>query len=157
MFEALNNILQIGGIGCIIFSILIVIVGYTGMAAETRDEEGHFKKKLTWKSLLGFTLFIAFFIGLLYGGNINLIHKLGNTPEFWLLCLNAFGIFLVVDLYDLIVLDYLIIVKWHPKFLKLPDTDYYNIMKPHLIGFIRGLPLGIIVSLMTSLAAYFLN
>ena len=79
-----------------------------------------------------------------------MIEKLGVTPGFEILFLNAFGIYFFLMLFDLIVLDYLIVVKWHPKFLNLPDTDYYTKFKPHLKGFGRGLAIGIIFSAIIS-------
>jgi len=144
------NILTIGGIGSLVFTCFILFMGYSGIAAAMRDEEGKFKKELNWKSLTGGIAFICFLPGLLYLGNISYAKTAIESPGFLEYFLNAFGIFLIVHLYDLIVLDYLIVVKWHPSFLKLPDTDYYNKMAPHLKGFARGIPIGLVASLLVS-------
>ena len=93
--------------------------------------------------------FCIFLLALLYWGNLRLIGKEGDQP-FYALFLNSFGTFMFLHLYDLLILDYLIVVKWHPKFLKLPNTEYYHSMKPHIQGFIRGIPIGIVAALISA-------
>ncbi|MEM1124859.1 MAG: hypothetical protein AAGJ18_30760 [Bacteroidota bacterium] len=110
-------------------------MAYAGVAAAMRDEDGNFKKERNWKTVLGGLTSLSFLLGGWYWGNQYYIAALSTSPSFFFLWLNAFGIFMVIHLYDLIVIDYLVIVKWHPKFLNLPDTDYYNIMSSHIEGF----------------------
>ena len=55
----------------------------------------------------------------------------------------AYGIYFIINLYDFVVLDYLVVVRWHPAFLKLPDTDYYRTIRPHAEGFVRGSVIGL--------------
>ena len=131
-------------------------MGLTGLAAEARDKEGKFKK-LNWKSALGFGIFITFFLGILIFGNHRFIQLWGENPGFWWLVLNCYGIFMFIHLFDLFILDYLIVVKWHPSFLKMPDTEYYTTFKPHVEGFFRGLPLGLVFSLIASLITHILS
>ncbi len=147
----ITNILTIGGIGSLVFMCFILFMSVTGIASEMRDEEGNFRKNFNWKTLIGGIAFISFLFSLLYIGNAYYITSLHEKPDFFQLWLNSFGIFLVVHLYDLIILDYLVIVKWHPKFLKLPETDYYRTLAPHVKGFFRGIPIGVIASLVASL------
>ena len=147
----ITNILKIGGIGCLVFTCFIIIMSLTGVAGAMRDETGKFRKKVNGKTLTGIMAFISFLFGLLYIGNIYYKSTMTGDPGFIQLWLNSFGIFMVLHLYDLIVLDYLVVVKWHPGFLKLPDTDYYTTFSPHVKGFIRGIPMGLIASLLVSL------
>ena len=125
MNNLIVNILNIGGVGCLVFTAFILFMAYTGIASEMRDEEGNFKKKRTLKTILGATLFIFFLIGLLYVGNLCLIDSAEDSPGFFMLWINSFGIFFLMHLYDLVILDYFVVIKWHPKFLNLPDTIYY--------------------------------
>jgi hypothetical protein len=96
-------------------------------------------------------MFLCILLGLLFIANVKYANSLPTAPGLRHLWINSFGVFFVIHLYDLIVLDYLIIVKWHPKFLKLPNTSYYRTFRPHVIGFLKGIPLGIIASLISSL------
>ena len=146
----IHNIIFSGAIGSLIFTAIIVFVAYTGIADAVRDKEGKFKKEWNWKSVVGLSLMLGFIIGLLYCSNQRLETLVGAQLNWLTLWGNAFGTFMFLHLFDLLVLDYLIIVKWHPDFLKLPDTAYYQTFKPHLEGFFRGLPLGIVLSLLVS-------
>jgi hypothetical protein len=146
----IKNIFEVGLVGCAGFTCFLLIMAYSGIASEMRDEEGNFRKKRSLKSFFGAALFILFLFGLLYLGNVRLLNNTENTPGWVKLWLNGFGIFFIIHLFDLIVLDYLIVVKWHPRFLKLPDTDYYTSFKPHVDGFVRGIPIGIVASFLCS-------
>ena len=145
------NILQVGGIACLLFTAVIVTVGLSGIADAIRDEHGNFRKEFNLKTVFGLLLMLFLILGMQIWGNLRCMQireePLGLMP----LWINGFSIFMVLHLYDLIVLDYLIIVRWHPRFLKLPDTDYYTNLRPHFIGFIRGIPFGILLSLLASL------
>ena len=137
----IENILIVGGIGSVIFTLIIILLSTTGIAKAMRDEEGKFKKEFNRKTLLGAVVFIGFLTGLLHYGNLNYTNTLNANPTFFQLWVNYFGIFLIIHLFDLIILDYIIIVKWHPAFLKLPDTQYCKTMQLHINGFFKGGPL----------------
>lgn len=147
----LTNILGMGAFGCLLFTLFLIFMSYSGIAAAMRDEEGNFRKEKSFKSILGAVLFFSFLIGLLYSANMRFADGLTDEPGLMDLWLNSFGVFFVLHVFDLIVLDYLVVVKWHPEFLKLPNTDYYRTFRPHVIGFFKGIPLGIIASLIVSL------
>lgn len=149
--QLLSNILRMGFIGCAVFTVFVIFMAFSGIASEMRDEEGNFRKKRNVKSILGGLLFILFLLGLLILGNHQLFKAPEANPNFLILFVNAFGIFFFIHLFDLVVLDYLIVVKWHPKFLKLPDTEYYSTFQPHLKGFLKGIPLGIFASLIATI------
>lgn len=67
----------------------------------------------------------------------------------------AYGIFFVANLWDLLILDYLVLLKLRPRFLELPDTLYYTTFRPHLRGWARGLLFGIVSSLLAALVCHF--
>lgn len=145
------NILKIGCIGSLVFTGYLIVMSKVGIASAIRDDNGKLKKEFNWKLIVGIVLSTTLLFGLLYVGNKFLINSLPENPSFLQFFLNSFGIFLVIHIYDLIIVDYLIIVKWHPKFLKLPNTEYYTTMKPHYEGFVKGFPIGVIASLLVSL------
>lgn len=147
----INNILEIGALGCIVFTGFLLLMSYSGIASAMRDEEGKFIKEKNFKSVLGAIMFLCFLFGLLFFANIKYTNSLSTKPELIDLWINSLGVFFIVHIYDLIVLDYLIIIIWHPKFLNLPNTGYYRSFRPHVIGFFKGIPLGIIASLISSI------
>jgi hypothetical protein len=147
----INNILEVGALGCVVFTGFLVFMAYSGIAAAMRDEEGKLKKEINPKSVIGTILVLGLILGLLFIANLKYADSLPTTPSLINLWINSLGVFFIIHVYDLIILDYLIIVKWHPKFLNLPNTSYYNSLRPHVIGFLKGIPLGIIASLIASL------
>ena len=147
----INNILEIGALGCVVFTGFLLFMAYSGIASAMRDEEGKFRKEINFKSVLGGIMFLFFLLGLLFIANVRYTNSLPTTPGLINLWINSLGVFFIVHIYDLLVLDFLIVVKWHPKFLNLPNTSYYRSFRPHVIGFLKGIPLGIIASLISSL------
>ena len=64
MDKLIINIIQVGGIGCLVFTVFILFMAYSGIASEMRDEEGNFKKKRNLKTIFGAILFVSFLFGL---------------------------------------------------------------------------------------------
>ena len=147
----IKNILEIGVAGCVGFTSFLLFMSYSGIAATMRDEDGKFRKEINFKSALGAILFLCFLLGLLFFANVKYANSLPTAPGFIHLWINSFSVFFIIHIYDLLVLDYLVVTKWHPKFLNLPDTNYYRSFRPHAIGFLKGIPIGIIASLISSL------
>ena len=151
----LASIVVAGILGSLLFSVFLILMARSGIAAEIRDEEGHFKKLKGIRAWFGMLFFIAFLLSVLIGGNLLYAHWINSNLTLFNRFLNAFGVFLFLHVYDLLIIDYLIVVKWHPAFLNLPETGYYSTMKPHIVGFIRGLPLGIVFSVIAATISYF--
>ncbi|HMB62995.1 MAG TPA: hypothetical protein VKN36_07985 [Eudoraea sp.] len=153
----IDNILYAGGIGCVLFTIWLILFGLGGWVRHVRDKEGKFRKKWNWQGVLGMTVFAAFLLGVLVWGNLRLQMLSMEAPGFTLLFLNSFGIFFMIHLYDLIVIDYLLIVLWHPKLLNLPNTEYYTSIWPHIKGFAKGIPLGLVASGIAAMLSLFFS
>ncbi|MGA7729984.1 MAG: hypothetical protein WCD37_01795, partial [Chloroflexia bacterium] len=66
----------------------------------------------------------------------------------------AYAVWLVFNLFDLLVLDYLILIGLNPRFAVLAGTEgmpsYRDIRHPFL-GFLKGLVVGLIPSLLIAL------
>lgn len=146
MHPMLTSILISGATGSILFTVFLVMMARSGIAAEIRDEEGQFKKISGKKAWFGLVFFVLFLLSVLTGGNLLYEELSVGAPAYIARVSQAFGVFFFIHAYDLFIIDYLIVVKWHPQFLKLPDTPYYTTVKPHLDGFIRGIPIGIVFS-----------
>ena len=140
------RVLLWGGVGSLIFTGLLLGMRALGFIDAARDPEGRFRR-LSVKSLVGFTSVLALMIGFPALGAGTML----EGPTFWSAWGVAYGIFFVINLYDFVVLDYLIIVRWHPAFLNLPDTDYYRTTRPHAEGLARGTVLGIPATLLSAL------
>ncbi len=63
------------------------------------------------------------------------------TVEFWTIFFHVFVVCMCWNIFDLIVMDWLIFCTWKPSFIVLSgseDNKAYNNYKFHFIGFIKG-------------------
>ncbi|MEP7189228.1 MAG: hypothetical protein ABI901_08570, partial [Roseiflexaceae bacterium] len=64
--------------------------------------------------------------------------------------INAYTEYVLFGLFDLLVIDYLVLMRMRPRFAALPGTDdveYANDFMYHFNGFLKGLGFGMIPSL----------
>lgn len=134
------RVLLWGVLGSLVFTGLLFFMRAVGVTDAARDRGGRFKR-LSMKSLIGIMSMLTFMIGFPALGASSILS--GNNLTLWTAWGAAYGIYFVINLYDFVVLDYLVIVRWHPAFLDLPDTDYYTTMRPHAEGFARGILIGL--------------
>ncbi len=74
-----------------------------------------------------------------------------GTLSFLAAFLNAYAVTICFNLFDLLVLDYLVVIKWQPDFVVLPGTEgmgSYHDYSFHFVGFLKGLGIGLVTSLL---------
>lgn len=93
--------------------------------------------------------FLLIFIGypLYFGWAFSVQHS------YWVVFFNVWSIALFANAYDLIILDWLVICAITPKFVVIPGTEgnkgYKNYLF-HFIGFLKGVVITFLISLMLS-------
>jgi hypothetical protein len=150
-----------GLVACLLFTGLIAVQFALGGGQSPRDEHGRVRKKDQW-SASAFIMLVAavgLFIGVpvVANGAVSQAAAASAVPQFWLYLITAYSIAFLVNLYDLVVIDYLLIVRLRPAFLHLPNTPYYTTLRPHVEGWKRGLVIVLILSIgsaLISLALY---
>lgn len=110
-----------------------------------RTEKGHILKKL-----------IAVFVFIIL---LSAVAYFSGAKKFETAFLHVFILFLAVNLFDVIVLD--IGVFCHSKKLRIPgtedmDNEYKNYFF-HVIGAIKGIVLGIVISLLSASIVYIVS
>jgi hypothetical protein len=74
----------------------------------------------------------------------------GQLP-FLVAWLNAYAVSAIFNLFDLLVIDYLVVIGLHPEFVVLPGTEgmasYHDFFFP-FVGFLKGLGFGLVPSLL---------
>ena len=144
---------------CIIFTLIILIPQYKNPITqimsypvsirrrvetlpEYKDIIGNIKNKNIAKKIIG-----AFIIAIV----LSIISYLTGNETFLRVFANTFTVFLIINLYDLIILD--IIIFCHSKKLMIKGTEdmaeEYKNPKHHIIGFIKGIGIGLIISLLS--------
>jgi hypothetical protein len=104
--------------------------------------------------------FFGFLLGTLALSLINLESAAGRL-SYTAVFLNIFTLFMTFNLFDLLIVDWLIIVYWRPQFILLPGVDPdlggYNSYLFHFHGFLKGTA-GILVAslILTAVIAPFI-
>jgi hypothetical protein len=149
-------ILLWGFLASICFTILLVVMYLTGTGNLVRNEEGKFKEKekISVGGYLLFALFLGLVIGLPIIANLFFVVQEGIKLEIFEIFILTYGIFLFVNLWDLISIDYFLVVKNVFQLKNLPQTPYYTTFRPHLIGFFKGLVFGLVFSVISSVITF---
>ena len=92
----------------------------------------------------------SIFFELLYLGNLRLLRVYEGDPDYHLLVFNAFGIYLVVYLYEHIVLNYLLDIKLPVLECFLPDITFYRMAKCRFGDFSNDTRIGVVIALLTA-------
>ena len=86
--------------------------------------------------------------------NLKLKRERGGELSFAAAAANAYAVWLVFNLFDLLVLDYLILIGLNPRFAVLAGTEgmpSYRDIRHLFLGFLKGMVVGLIPSLLIAL------
>lgn len=104
------------------------------------------------QAVLGVFFIGATLVGLFYS-NWQLVGRSGEVA-FLPLFLNTYFVFVFCNLWDLLVLDYFVLIVLKPKALFVDGIEqyaHYNNFTYHFRGFLKGLIIGLVLSLIVSL------
>ncbi|PWI46737.1 hypothetical protein CEE45_15215 [Candidatus Heimdallarchaeota archaeon B3_Heim] len=149
----INYLLVWGSIGSVLFTILVVIFLLTGVlyaAVENPDP------KTKRKGMIGSLIIL---LGIIFIQSISTISSLGSyrgNADFMAIFVFNYVLYLILFLYDTLIIDILILVKWHPNFLRLPDEEVFTSAKYHLKTLIPGSILGLPLTAISVLLSVFI-
>jgi hypothetical protein len=146
-----------GIIGATLFSVFVIFVFRTGVVYKARNEDGSLKEKIPitgYLTSIGFLFLIVFFLVAAY--YFGLIQN-GYQLSFWSLYALNLGLYLILFLFDTIVIDGFVIGYWRPVFLQLPEAMGAQSMREHIKKSIPvGTVFGLIVSLVCTAVSYYI-
>lgn len=102
------------------------------------------------RRIVGLALFLLLF-GVPTYSNLQLKRQNQGTLTFLAAWLNAYTIFVMFNLFDLLVIDYLFVIQLQPDFIVLPGTEgmeSYHDFFFHFVGFLKGLGFALVPSLL---------
>jgi hypothetical protein len=108
------------------------------------------QKERRMSILLGVPLGLLF-IGSTFASALLWRASAQGSLSFWELFAHVFGLFFLFNLVDLLILDWLIVCKFTPRWLIIPGTEHIVMPKEYLYHF-KGFLLGIVVSVIGGLA-----
>jgi len=102
------------------------------------------------RRIVALLLFLLLFDVPIYS-NLKLKRRNHGTLPFLVAWLNAYAVSAIFNLFDLLVIDYLVVIGLHPEFVVLPGTEgmasYHDCFFP-FVGFLKGLGFGLVPSLL---------
>ena len=155
--EILLYLFTWGLVGIIAFNLYVVIVFRTGIVYNTRKTDGTMKEKQDLSGILSSLSILVLILFLQIVSNYFLLVVQGFELSFLGLLLLNYALYLLLFLYDTFVIDYIVIGKWRPGFLLLPEEMNAESMAVHIrISLVVGPILGLGIILIGVLISYYL-
>lgn len=137
--------------GAAAFNLYVLFVFRSGLVYAARKTDGTLKEKVPFKGIASMLGFLVLLVGFLVAANLFSLskHKAGIT--FGVLFILDLALYWIWFLYDTLVIDWLVLGKWRPKFLKIPDAMGKESMAEHirkslLVGILSGIALALTAS-----------
>jgi hypothetical protein len=127
-------------VGCIAFSLYVIVVFRTGLVFVARKEDGTLKERIPLSGYFNMLLLLALIVGFQVVANTIGIDRRGYAIGLFSLFLLNFGHYLVLFLFDTVVIDGLVLGVWRPQFLHLPEAMRGASMREHIL---KSIPVGI--------------
>jgi len=142
-----------GTLGCVIFSLFVILAFRTGMVWAARDPEGTLKERIPFK---GYLAMLAIPLGVVSLQTSANYFGLPTQVGFLALFMLNFGHYLILFVYDTVVIDGLVLSMWQPNFLRLPDAVGWESMKEHIkLSIPIGTAAGAGLAVLSTLISYF--
>lgn len=154
--EALSYLVLWSLIGSLAFSAFVVLAFRTGIVFTARNEDGLLKKNVPLRGYLVMVVFLLSIVGFFVLANYLGLAGRGFQLSLVALFVLNLALFLILFLYDTIVIDGLVIGYWRPDFLNLPDAMGKESMRTHMLKSIPvGFMFGLVISAISSVIAFF--
>jgi len=144
-----------GLIGCCLFNVYVMLVFRTGIVYTARHKDGTLKKKASVSGIVNSLLLLDCILGIQVASNYFGLASRRTEISFAGLYLLNYALYIVLVIYDTLVIDYLVIVKWRPKFLMIPEAMNAQSMRQHIIASIPIAPaIGLVLTALSTLIAW---
>jgi len=145
-----------GMIGAILFSFFLIFVFRSGIVYTTRNEDGLLKEKIPLRGYLTPALFLICVVGFLVLANYFGLARRNIRLNFGALYLLNLLLYLILFLFDTIVIDGLVLGYWRPAFLQLPEAMGWDSMQVHIIKSVPvGSAFGLIIALVSTTISFY--
>lgn len=150
------HILLHGIIQSALLSVVLLIIGLKNRRMMLQDYPMSIRQKVPAKTRVEKNMGIAYgipFILILIGYPIYAVWSYSNATSFLDIFLFIWGVMMFSNLYDLIILDWLIICTLTPRFVVIPGTEGdkgYKDYKFHFIAFLKGIAITFGISLVSA-------
>ena len=147
--EIVTYLLVWGIAGAVLFSLFVIFIFRSGIVYTAREETGLMKKKIPLAGYLTSGGFLFLIVVFLVTANYVGLYRAGHQLSFWGVYALNLGLYLLLFLFDTLVIDGLVIGYWRPAFLQLPEAMGAESMGEHIK---KSIPVGVLFGLLISLA-----
>ena len=134
-------------IGAALFSAFVGFVFRSGIVYTSRKENGTLKESIPLRGILVMVAFLLSIVGFLVLANyLGLARKHAHLGFGALFLLNM-SLYLILFLFDTLIIDGFVLARWRPAFLHLSDQLGRESMREHIT---RSIPVGIVFGLIIS-------
>jgi len=120
-------------LGVILFNFVVIYLLRSGDVYESRGKDGLRKRDSSVKGWITTLGFLGLVVAFLLAGNYFSFLRIHSGFTFWQIFWLNFALMMILVVYDSIVIDWLVIAKWRPAFLKIPDEMNAESMKKHIL------------------------
>jgi hypothetical protein len=131
-------------IGFTAFSAYVFMVFRTGIVYTARKQDGTLKERIPPSGYLNMLILLISIVGFQCLANYFGLVRENIVLSFFSLFLLNFGHYLILFIFDSVIIDGLVLSVWRPKFLSLPDTLGRESMKKHILV---SIPIGTIAGI----------
>lgn len=129
-----------GLMGSLVFTGILLIHHFYGPGPDTHDEHGK-KTKVDpeYRTFVVVELIVMISTMLVFASlAINQLRSTVSDSGALMQIAAGYTVLWIINLWDLIVIDWALVIRFRPKSIELPDTVYYTSMKPHFLGWLAG-------------------
>lgn len=155
--ESIQTGLIFGGVLSVMMTVMLFVIGLVNPEIMLNDyppdirakygkiSERAQRQKQVFAAVLVLLLFVTIVVSI-----AQLTREIGADPTFGEIFAMLFIMFMVFNLVDLVIIDWLLVVTIQPKFVILPETAGMAGYKDYVFHF-RGFLIGIVICLIASL------
>jgi hypothetical protein len=118
-------------IGVFLLNIVVLAVFRTGIVYKSRKPDGTLKKKMSFTGVLSFLIMLVLILTFFIVFDFFTFRNENQLKYIWVL-FNNLLLLIFLDLYDAFVIDFFVLTKWRPGFLKLREELTSDSMKFHV-------------------------
>jgi hypothetical protein len=153
--DVFSYLLLWGLIGSGLLNLYVILVFRTGIVYTARHKDGTLKEKPSASGIANSLILLGCIVGVQVASNYFGLQSRGAEPSFIALALLNYALYIILVIYDSLVIDYLVIVKWRPDFLMIPEAMNAQSMRKHIIMTIPVAPvIGLVLTALSTWIAW---
>ena len=145
--DTLSYLALWSAIGWALFSAYVVVVFRTGLVYTARKDDGTLKEQMPPSGQLNMLALLVAIVGFQVLANYLGIAREGYDISFLSLFLLNFAHYLILFVYDTVVIDGFVLAVWRPAFLQIPEAMGGESMIRHIV---QSLPIGLLAGVALS-------